>query len=435
MIMRIINIVVFFCFTLASVNGQISKVETPKFYEFQPLGMNELPNPSEQSKHLISVSGFDSSFVINKNAIAPSQINFDTHQQLLTETNQEKTPPKVKYTFPDHSSEPEAEYYLQAFEEISQMLDSTRALDLKRAVFLTENAYLGNNLSYDWYAADISNNAEIVKYFITQSGYDLENPTARKWALQKFMSDTIQLKDQRGDISFTHIPLMYDFNDPWGNRDWTNQFVTKLMKNGKGQCHSMPLMYLILAEELDIEAWLAYSPSHSYIKLKDSRGNMMNYETTNGYYTTDVWVQSSGYIKSEALRSGIYMDTLSKQALIAACLADLAKGYVVKYGFDSFAIKCLDLSLLHNPKNINALQLKADYQTELLIYVLSQIGNPPLKQLPTHPQAYALLLKMQEVYRQIDELGYEPIPEQIYSLWLKSIETQKNMAPQEPIRP
>jgi len=356
-------------------------------------------------------------------------------QQLLAEIANDMNPREVRYEFPDQSAVAGTEFYRQAFVEIGEMLEGKKPLNLKRAVFLTENAYLDNRMTYDWFAADVSGNADIIKSLIAQEGYKFENPTAKKWGLQQFLADTVQLKDENGKVTFTHKPCSYDFEDPWGKQDWTKQFVTKLMGGGKGQCHSMPLLYLILAEEIGVEAWLSYSPSHTYIKVDDGKGNMLNYETTNGYYTTDVFVQSSGYVKAEAVRSGIYMDTMSRKEVIAACLADMAKGYAIKYGFDNFVINCIEKSLQYSPNNVYALQIKSDYQTSLFFYVIDQLGRPPKDRLPEFPKAYELFLKMHKIYGQIDGLGFEEMPQEAYQRWLKSFETEQGRQPKEIIRP
>lgn len=356
-------------------------------------------------------------------------------QQLLAEIERDMNPREVKYEFPDQNMVAGTEFYRQAYEEISQMLKGEKPLNLKRAVFLTENAYFDNRMTYDWFSADVSGNADIIKTLIAQEGYDFNSPTAKKWGLQQFLADTLQLKDEKGKVTFTHKPYSYDFEDPWGKQDWSKQFVTKLMGSGKGQCHSMPLLYLILAEEIGVEAWLSYSPSHTYIKVDDGKGNILNYEATNGHYTTDVFVQSSGYIKAEALRNGIYMDTMSKREVIAACLADMAKGYAIKYGFDNFVLNCLEKSLEYSPNNVYALQLKSDYQTSLFFYVIDQLGRPPVERLPEFPKAYELFLKMHEVYGQIDGIGFEEMPQDAYERWLKSFETERSSQPKEIIRP
>ena len=54
-----------------------------------------------------------------------------------------------------------------------------------------------------------------------------------------------------------------------------SHFITKLMISGIGQCYSMPLYYLILAEEMNAEACWALSPKHSFVKIKDKKRKLV----------------------------------------------------------------------------------------------------------------------------------------------------------------
>ncbi|MCW5921845.1 MAG: hypothetical protein KIS77_05835 [Saprospiraceae bacterium] len=107
-------------------------------------------------------------------------------QQLLAEIERDMNPREVKYEFPDQSQVAGTEFYRQAFDEINQMLKGEKPCNLKRAVFLTENAYYDNRMTYDWFSSDISSNADIIKTYIEQNGYDFNKPTAKKWGLRQF---------------------------------------------------------------------------------------------------------------------------------------------------------------------------------------------------------------------------------------------------------
>jgi len=61
-------------------------------------------------------------------------------------------------------------------------------------------------------------------------------------------------------------PYVYDFDDFMGDKDWTKQFVTKLMRTHTGNCHSLPYLYKILCEEIGAKASLVLGPNHVYIK-------------------------------------------------------------------------------------------------------------------------------------------------------------------------
>jgi hypothetical protein len=212
-------------------------------------------------------------------------------------------------------------------------------------------------------------------------------------------------------------------------------FVTKLLSDKTGQCHSMPLLYLLLADELKIKAWMSYSPQHSYIKVQGDKDIWYSYETTNGNYSTDSWVQSSGLIKSEALKSGIYMDTLSRKETIAATLADLAKGYAIKFGFDKFVLDCVNKALEYHPNNAYALQIKADYYTLLFRHVWQQLNKPTKEQIQLYPKANEILMKMYAIYDHLDKVGFETMSEEAYKSWIKSFETEKGKQPVKIIRP
>lgn len=347
---------------------------------------------------------------------------------------QERQERPVSYEFPENEST-STQYFKQSFAELQDILDGKQDLSLKRAVFLSENAYVDNSMNYELFCSDIKMELDIFQSFMKKEKLDINSDIAKKYMLQKFFSDTLTLKDEKGNIQLTHYPFKYDFDDPFGKKDYRKMFVTKLLRDKKGQCHSLPLLYLIFAEELGIKAWLAYSPQHSYIKTQDGKGNWYNFETTNGQYSSDSWVLGSGFIKAEALKNKIYMDTLSQKETIASCLVDLSMAYVAKFGFNKFVLNCTDKALQYNSKNIFAMQLKSDYYTYLFQYVAKQLGYPPKEQIHLYPQAYSLLQKTYEYYSLVEKSGYEDMPENMYQAWLKSFEKEKGKQPIKIIKP
>ena len=360
-----------------------------------------------------------------------------SQQQQLAEFRRERqlsNPTPISYEFPEYQA-PLVQYFKQSFAELQNMLDGKQDLSLKRAVFLSENAFLGNSLNYELFCSDIAAELDILKEFIRKENLDVNSDMAKKYMLQKFFSDTLTMRDSKGNYQLTHYPYKYDFDDPFGTKDWRKMFVTKLLRDKKGQCHSMPLLYLIFAEALGVKAWLSFSPQHSYIKTQDDKGNWYNFETTNGHYSTDSWLLSSGYVKTEAMRNKIFMDTLSQKETVAACLFDLANTYVRQFGFDKFILQCADKIMEHSPKNVFALQLKSDYYTYLFQYVAQQLGFPPKEQIPQYPQAYALMQKMYEQYRLVEQTGYENMPEDMYQAWLQSFEKERGKQPTKIIKP
>lgn len=416
------------------VQGQIT-VQNPNYKMPQGLQAPRVPS-------LADVRRADQLRTEQQNAALARQLNpsAEAQRQHLQEIQAElrqadRRNKPIQYEFPDNP-DLAAQNYKASFKELSNMLEGQQDLSLKRAVFLAESPYLGNTLSYERFCSDIATEIDIFYEFMKKENLDSHNDIAKKYMLQRFFSDTLVMKDDKGQYLFTHYPYRYDFEDPLAKQDFRKMLVTKLLKDKKGQCHSMPLLYLIFAEELGIKAWLAYSPEHSYIKTQDAKGAWYNFETTNGHYSTDSWILSSGYVKAEALQSKIYMDTISRKETIATCLRDLMMGYVAQFGWDKFVLNATDKVLQYKPKDIYALMYKSDYYLTLLKYVGHQMGYPPLKYVINNdPQAQQFFLKLQQINKIIIESGYEEMPENTYQTWLRSFEKEKAKNPTLIIRP
>lgn len=327
------------------------------------------------------------------------------------------------------------EIYKQAALELNKMLIGNQNLSLKRAVFLVENAYIDNYYTYDVYCSQIKQEVDFIKSLMKEEGFKEDNDVAKKYFLQKMFSDTLFLRNSGGKITFTHLPYRYDFDDPFAEYDWQKMFVTKLLRTKMGQCHSMPLLYLILAEELNVEAWLSLSPQHSFIKIQVNHDSWYNFETTNGNYSSDSWILSSSFIKSDAVKNKIYLDTIGRKKTIAYCLNDLANGYKTKFGDSEFTFQCALKSLEFFPTNIFAVQTIANYDTKLFDYVANQLGKPSTDKFYLYPKLQIMYNNMKNNYRQISEAGYEEIPKDIYKSWLKSYEQEKTKQPVKTIRP
>lgn len=323
----------------------------------------------------------------------------------------------VSYLLPSYSDEKGSEFYYQAFDKII-MLDT--AYTLKGNTFLIENAYFENTMDNAKFDQAIKESAAFLTAKMKEQGYDLKSNAAKNFMLFQFFAEPLQLKSSKQK----HLPFKYDFEDYMGLQNYSKMFVSKLLATGAGQCHSMPLLYLMLAEEINAEAYLALSPNHSYIRFPDDKGKWYNIELTNGMLSTDSFILQSGYIKSEALQNKIYMENLNRAQMLAHILTDMAQGYIHKFGYDEFVTKVIDKALQLSPNSINANMVKANLDSARLEFVLRQIGKRTLKD---YPKAVALMEAVKKQYGIIDQLGYEPMPEEAYREWLQSLneESQK----------
>ncbi len=238
-------------------------------------------------------------------------------------------------------------------------------------------------------------------------------------------SDTIKLV--LNNKQALHPPIKYDFTDIFGSSRWENTFVSKLLVTKTGNCHSMPYLYKILCDELNVPCHLALAPNHIYIKHRAEKGGWYNTELTSATFPIDAWLMASGYITLEAIQNGIYMDTLSEKESIALCVIDLAQGYNHKYPDNdgNFVIECCDLALKHFPDYVNAMLLKAETRLRQLQQMQKRYGYAYLKELTNRREGKAKWDEMNALYGQLINLGYRQMPEQMYVDWLFSLKKEK----------
>jgi len=313
----------------------------------------------------------------------------------------------------------------QSYSYINDMLRDSIPLSFKDAVLKTEIAYNGESFDIDKVNQKYRLLVHLAKEFaksdlITYSGKD-KDIVVKHAAIFKALTDTTLIPVD-SSYFYVHTPYTYDFEDPLGQKDWTKMFVSKLLETGKGNCHSLPYLYKILADELNIPCNLAFAPNHIYIKLLSEKTGWYNTELTNGSFPIDAWIIASGYVTIDAIRNDLYMDTLSNKQAVANCLLDLALGYQHKFGKDNsdpeFVIKCCNTVLEYHPANANAMLTKAEAQKN---YIHSLMKERKLKK----PDALFSNLAIKEMYSEMESLyiklhksGYRQMPEEMYMQWL-----------------
>lgn len=318
------------------------------------------------------------------------------------------------------------ERYYEAHQELAAMINGQQPLNLKRAVFLVESAY-NPNLTWKWFDDQIENMVQHVGAVMQQRGISRQDQVAKNMALFQFFTDTLTVERVDLERKATSFPMFYDFEDFWGREDYSKQFVSKLMQTGTGQCHSLPLLYLILADEMDIDAHLAFSPSHSYVKFQDQIGNWHNMELTNHVLTSDQFVMHSGFVKSEAMMNQVYMHPLSKEELIGSIVMDLASGYVKRFGYERFVTICSRLAMQTGLKSMAIHQHNFNYYMTLHQYVLNQYKQYGLtrQDFEADEQAMHIYTQLVGADKYIDKMGYVDMPEDQYEAWLNSVQEER----------
>ncbi|MBD8388634.1 hypothetical protein [Dysgonomonas sp. BGC7] len=318
---------------------------------------------------------------------------------------------------------PQQAYCEQAYSHIENMLSDKTELNFKDAVLFTEYAYYDGRLDTQMISEEYETLCRLINglsqsQLITYIDRDKEIITKHA-AIFKVLTDTVLIPVD-SMLIYEHKPLTYDFEDPLGQTDWAKMFVSKLLEKGKGNCHSLPYLYKILADQFNIPCHLAFAPNHIYIKLFSEKSGWYNTELTSGTFPIDAWIIASGYVTIDAIRNSLYMDTLSNKQAVANCLVDLAQGYQHKYGKDNpeFVIKCCNKVLEYHPTNVKAILTKAEAQKHYIHSLMKAKNLKSPESLFTDQSIKDMYSEMESLYVELHKSGYRQMPEEMYMQWL-----------------
>jgi hypothetical protein len=326
---------------------------------------------------------------------------------------------------------PQSLFY-SALGEMQKMLQNKSLLDFKKAVYLTENAWHNDTLSYSWFCGKIKEaenecNDLSDKYLMSGKEHSYDSIKVCKNAgIYYFMIDTIW--QRKGWVRFpVSYPMKYDFEDFMGEKDWTKMFVSKLLSTNSGNCHSLPYLYKIMADDIGADVWLSLAPHHIYLKSTNLRSGWYNIELTNGYYPQDAWIRACGYITKDAIVNRLYMDTIGTRKAITLCIVDLAQGYEHKFGkSDNFVMECTETALKYFPNNVNALVLKAETLHKLLDETMKDYQISKIQDVSSEPIVNDIYNQMNATYTALFDLGYREMPEPMYKNWVAFMKEQQN---------
>lgn len=113
-------------------------------------------------------------------------------------------------------------------------------------------------------------------------------------------------------------PFQYDLKDPYGQK-LSAKLLSSYLTTRKGNCFSMPILFLVLGERLGLDLSLSTAPLHVFIKYTDDQTNKTyNLETTSGAgFTREIWYQKKSPMREDAIRNGVYLKHLTRKETLA----------------------------------------------------------------------------------------------------------------------
>lgn len=208
---------------------------------------------------------------------------------------------------------------------------------------------------------DIEANVEkidaIVKSILTML---VANATSmvRMLAIKKYLYEAGAWNDYQ--------PYQYDFADPKGTKI-KNKLLPTYLVTKKGNCVSMPLLFIVLGQRLGIDVTASTAPAHVLVKYTDSEtGKTYNLETTSGAnFSRDVWYQQTMHVTDKALKNGAYLQKLSKRETVAVMATVLAENYSDRQEYEK-AMMISDVVLKYYQNDVDAMLMKGTLFYRLL---------------------------------------------------------------------
>ena len=125
-----------------------------------------------------------------------------------------------------------------------------------------------------------------------------------------------------------HQPFRYNFADPLG-QDLQTKLLSSYLSTKKGNCISMPVLFVILAGKLGLDVTLSTAPLHVFVQFNDPlTGQYLNIEATDrGQFVPQTLYTAHSAITPQAMKNGVYFQPLTKKQTVAVMVMLLAEHY------------------------------------------------------------------------------------------------------------
>ena len=163
-----------------------------------------------------------------------------------------------------------------------------------------------------------------------------------------------------------YSPYQYDLDDPKASRI-QNVLLPSYLASKKGNCVTMPFLFVILGQRLGLDMTASTAPQHFLAKYKDDvTGAWYNLETTSGGYP----MPEVGYLEQmpltdRAIANGIYLQPLTKKETVAVMTRALIQHYMALQEFEQ-VITISDLILEYYPKDAEVMVNKSSAYAGLM---------------------------------------------------------------------
>ena len=203
-------------------------------------------------------------------------------------------------------------------------------------------------------------------------------------------------------------PFAYDHADPLG-QNVRNKLISTYLATRRGNCVSMPILFLIVGERLGLNLALSTAPLHIFLRYTEEGGREINLEATSGGHPArTLWYRQNLPMTDRAIESGLYMRTLSRTEAVAH-MASTVVDFLMSEGRFPEAIDVAEVILQHYPRDgYTRVKLGTAY-AELMRGEFLERFPPPAPVPPDLRERFLLLARRNQLaFEAAEALGWEP---------------------------
>jgi len=153
------------------------------------------------------------------------------------------------------------------------------------------------------------------------------------------------------------ITFIFDFEDMQG-RKIENRYLNGLIATKKGNCVTIPMLYLALADRLGWPIYPVRAPQHFFCRyiIDPDSNKYYDIETTSKGMILDDWLYVDEMkITKDGLKNGCYLRTLTKKEYLASMVYNHVQFYWTEEGIDlKNSFRCLNLAIAYDSLNCEA---------------------------------------------------------------------------------
>jgi regulator of sirC expression with transglutaminase-like and TPR domain len=203
-------------------------------------------------------------------------------------------------------------------------------------------------------------------------------------------------------------PFAYDHADPLG-QNVRNKLISTYLATRRGNCVSMPILFLIVGERMGLNLGLSTAPLHIFLRYSGETGREINLEATSGALPArTIWYRRNLPMTERAIESGLYMRTLTRREA-AAHMASTVVDFLMSEGRFQEAIVVAETILQHHPRDgYTLVKLGSAYGEVMRVEFLDRFATAAAIP-PALRGGYMMLARgNQRAFQAAEALGWRP---------------------------